>query len=70
YAGRKNWGLPQVNVTIDLITEEGKTIFSRKIELHGDLDEDQTKRLLSVANACPLHKILSHSIEINTELSY
>lgn len=68
YAGRKNWELGQVNVTIDLIAEEGKTTFNRKLELHGDLDEDQTKRLVSVANACPVHKILSNSIEINTEL--
>ncbi len=58
-----------MNVTIDLIAEEGKTTFNRNLELHGNLNEDQTKRLLSVANACPLHKILSNSIEINTELS-
>jgi putative redox protein len=44
------------------------TVINRKIEFIGALDEGQKKRLLAVANACPVHKILSNPIEINTNL--
>jgi putative redox protein len=69
YVERNGWDLPQIDVFIDLIEEEGKTIFNRKVHFEGNLDEDQQKRLLNVANSCPVHKILSHEIEVNTEQS-
>ncbi len=71
YANRKGWDLQGVNIDIDLkfIREENKTVIDRKITLFGNLDDTQTERLLSVANACPVHKILSNPIEISTTLS-
>ncbi len=71
YANRKGWDLQGVNIDIDLkfIREENKTVIERKIILLGNLDNAQTERLLSVANACPVHKILSNPIEISTTLS-
>jgi len=68
YADHKSWDLQKVNVEIELIEEDGKTTFNRKLHLEGNLDEKQRTRLLGVANACPVHKILTHSIEINTQL--
>ena len=71
YANRKGWELEEVKIDIDLkfIREENKTVIDRKITLLGNLDDAQTERLLSVANACPVHKILSNPIEISTSLS-
>jgi putative redox protein len=71
YANRKGWDLQGVNIDIDLkfIREENKTVIDRKITLLGNLDDAQTERLFSVANACPVHKILSNPIEISTSLS-
>lgn len=68
YCNRKEWDLKNVHVQIELIEEEGKTIFKRKLLFEGNLDDEQRKRLLAVANACPVHKILTHTITVDTAL--
>lgn len=70
YADRKEWDLQEVKIDIELefIKEENKTVINRKIEFIGNLDNTQKSRLLTIANACPVHKILSNPIEINTLL--
>jgi putative redox protein len=70
YADQKNWSLDEVKIDVDLERDdaENKTIISRKIQFIGALDKDQEKRLLSVANACPVHKILSSPVEITTSV--
>lgn len=40
----------------------------RKIELEGQLTDEQRTRLLQVANSCPVHKTLTSKIVINTTL--
>lgn len=69
YADRKAWDLEKVNANIELIEEDGQTKFTRKLEFIGKLDETQRKRLLAVANACPIHKILTGTIAIETILT-
>ncbi len=73
YARRKEWPLQHVHVRLDIVKEEKTTPMSteikRVIELHGDLDAAQRERLLGVANACPVHKLLSGSIAIDSQLS-
>jgi len=70
YANRKDWDLQEVKLEVELQRDEenNKTTINRKIELIGKLDEKQKSRLLLVANSCPVHKILSNPIEINTIL--
>jgi putative redox protein len=70
YADRKQWDLQEVKITVDLNynKEAAKTTIHRQIELIGELDAAQRDRLIAIANACPVHKILSHSIEIDTML--
>jgi len=68
YADRKAWDLEKVEAAVELIDEEGQTKLIRKLQLTGNLDEEQRTRLLAVANACPIHKILTHSIVIETVL--
>lgn len=70
YANRKEWDLQEVKLEIEMNRDEeaNKTIINRTIELLGNLDEKQRARLLLVANSCPVHKILSNPIVINTEL--
>lgn len=69
YANRKNWTVDAINVTVELERVEGKSIFTRSIELEGVIGEDEQKRLLAIANACPVHKTLSNPIEIKTLLT-
>ena len=68
YADRKEWPLLEVKIDVDLERDDAtnKTVIARKIQFIGSLNEDQKKRLLAVANACPVHKILSNPVEITT----
>ncbi|CAH2916563.1 MAG: Predicted redox protein, regulator of disulfide bond formation [uncultured Paraburkholderia sp.] len=69
YAQRKGWPLDEVHVTLNIETgKEGSTI-DRKITLHGELSDEQRERLLQIANACPVHKILTRSIAIRSGLT-
>lgn len=70
YADQKGWDLQEVKLEIDLDRDEkaNKTVINRKMQLFGNLDEKQRERLFKVANACPVHKILTNPIEINTEV--
>ncbi|MGF6596628.1 putative redox protein [Paraburkholderia sp. GAS448] len=69
YAQRKGWPLAEVHVTLSLEKgDEGSTI-DRKIVLEGALSDEQRERLLQIANACPLHKILTRPIGIRTGLA-
>jgi putative redox protein len=70
YADRKQWPLDEVKIDIDLERDEvaNKTVINRRVQFIGNLDDEQRKRLLAVANACPVHKILTNPIEINTSM--
>ena len=69
YAQRKGWPLDEVRVTLSIETgDEGSTI-DRKIVLEGALSDEQRERLLQIANACPVHKILTRPIAVRTGLT-
>lgn len=70
YADRKGWDLEEVKLEIEIERDEHEntTVINRKLLIFGNLDEAQKLRLLNVANSCPVHKILSNPIEINTQL--
>lgn len=71
YAQRKDWDLRVVHTSIQMIKGEKPgdlPTIHREIHLEGNLDEEQRERILVIANKCPIHKILSGNIEINSEL--
>jgi putative redox protein len=68
YADRKQWPVDKICVEVNFEKVDNKTIFKREISLEGALDEEQRKRLLQIANACPVHKTLMSPIEIQTSL--
>ncbi|UVJ46225.1 OsmC family protein [Pseudomonas sp. LS1212] len=73
YAQRKEIPLKGIDVQLSILKEEGRpevhTEISRSITLNGDLDDKQRQRLLEVANVCPLHKLLSGTIRIDSQLT-
>jgi putative redox protein len=71
YANRKGWDLTDVKVEVIFETDsvENKFKIMRNIQLFGDLENDQKKRLINIADKCPIHKILTNPIEITTELN-
>jgi putative redox protein len=69
YAERKQWPVKSVRVELSYAERSpGKTVIARKVHVEGDLTGEQRERLLQIANACPVHKILTGTIEIPTEL--
>ncbi|WP_338648364.1 OsmC family protein [Flavobacterium sp. KS-LB2] len=71
YANRKGWDLTDVKVEVIFETDsvENKFKIMRNIQLFGNLENDQKKRLINIADKCPIHKILTNPIEITTELN-
>ncbi|WP_428312393.1 OsmC family protein [Hydrocarboniphaga sp.] len=73
YAQRKGWPLEGVDVRLSLNPQgkpaDGSTEISREVTLRGALDGEQRQRLLQIANACPVHKILSGPIQISTQIA-
>ncbi len=71
YVNHKNLPIEDIHVEVDVETDKANktSSFKRKIQIHGHYDESVGKRLLSVANACPVHKILEGSIHITSELN-
>ncbi len=70
YAERKKWPLQGVDVVVGYgVRDRERTVIERTITLAGPLDEAQRERLLQVANACPVHRILAGAVEIPTALA-
>jgi putative redox protein len=72
YIDRKEWNIDIINVEVELdnfpLTK--RAIFKRDITFEGMVpDEEQLKRLRAIADACPIHKILTNDIEILTKFS-
>ena len=80
YARQKKWPLEKVRVVLkhdkihaadcgDCETKEGKVDrIERWIELDGPLSNEQQKRLLEIADRCPVHRTLTSTIVITTQL--
>lgn len=72
YAARKQWPLSGIEVEMQWNPngkpDDGATEMSRRIHLVGELSSEQRERLLQIANACPMHKALTGTIRVPTEL--
>jgi len=68
YAKRKGWDLQGVESELEMSTENGKSRIERRIKLVGPLEDSQRSRLLQIANACPVHKLLSAGVAIESSL--
>ena len=71
YANRKQWHLESVDIKCDLVKDKptSPSRIIRKISLTGLLDDDQKARLIQIADLCPVHKMLSAGVKIQTELA-
>jgi putative redox protein len=70
YANRKQWKIDSLVVEVEKMdTADDSNIFKRTIRIKGPLDSMQLTRLTQIANACPVHKILSKANKIETVLA-
>lgn len=70
-ATRRNWPLTGVRVELQLNPEgkpESGNDIVRRVFLEGALSEEQRAQLLKIANACPMHKLLTGEVRIHTDL--
>lgn len=72
YADRKKWPLDGVEVRLfsEVVKSElQETTYIRcHIRLNGDLTDEQKKRIYMISEKCPIHKILSSPIVIESNL--
>jgi len=73
YAGRKKWDIDNISVTVThsirkIESGESKAVFTRVLNVSGDIDEAARGRLVEIANKCPVHKMLEHGNIIETLL--
>ncbi|WOB49992.1 OsmC family protein [Xanthomonas hydrangeae] len=68
-ATRKQWPLTAVHVHLHYAQRGAAgTVITREIVLDGALDEDQRTRLLEVAEKCPIHRLLTGQLQIDSAL--
>lgn len=80
YAQRKQWDLQEVYVYVshakkksdelNIATEKPQIVdyFTKDIQLIGNLDDTQRKRLKEIASKCPVHKTLANNAYFHTTL--
>ena len=81
YARRKGWQLEDVELSLSTRKVHAKDcedceskgsakvdIIECEIQFEGELDESQIKRLVEIANRCPVHRTLTSETKIHTFL--
>lgn len=68
YADRKGWPLERVDVRLTMTGEGSAHTIHRVVKLEGALSDEQRTRLLEIAGKCPVHKTLTGTIAIESEL--
>ena len=79
YANRKKWPVDRLRVSIDHEKKHADDcvdcgpkdridVFTRYIEIEGDLDEEQRSRMLEIADRCPVHRSLERGAKVETHL--
>jgi putative redox protein len=80
YAERKQWPLQGVQAAVSYASVRAENpadshakdgmldLIDVEIALAGDLSEEQQRRLLEIANKCPVHRLLVSGVQVNTRL--
>lgn len=80
YADRKKWNITKIDVHLNHSKEhwadcqtcensESKVdVIERIIEVEGEIGEEQRKKLLEIADKCPVHRTLHNTLRIQTRM--
>jgi len=68
YIDRKMWVVDNIIVNVDLFEIDGAKLIELQLSFKGELSDEQRQRLVQIANACPIHKMLSGKTVIQTNL--
>jgi putative redox protein len=68
YAERKRWPLRAARVNLVRSQAEGAERIDVTISFVGELSEEQRRRLLEIAEHCPVHRMLTSGVQIRSSL--
>jgi putative redox protein len=69
YANRKGWKLDSCDAVVRFTQEDEKAIvIERLITFRGELDAGQKARLLEIADKCPIHRVLTRGVKVESRL--
>lgn len=79
YANRKQWPVDRFTVSVDHEKRHAEDcvdcgprdkidVFTRSIEIEGDLDDEARARILEIADKCPVHRTLEKGSKVETRL--
>lgn len=73
YLKRKDWKVDQIKVNVSLVkaadAPSGVNTFYCRLDLGNELTEEQHQKLIQIADACPLHRLLGAPSEVVTEMA-
>ena len=69
YIERKMWVIDEIKINLELFKTPNGVFIESKISFTGEVTDEQRKRLLTIADACPIHKLLVGNIDINNQLA-
>ena len=69
YTDHKQWNVGEIKITVNLQREEQVNKIKRELKFEKTITEEQKTRLIQVAKACPVSKILSGSSEMIIEIN-
>jgi putative redox protein len=68
YIDRKQWPVEEISIDLKMFKTETSYIIRNLLGFKGELSTEQQTRLLQIANACPIHKLLENCLTIETLL--
>ena len=80
YANRKKWPVDRISISVDHAKRHAEDcvdcgpgdkidVFTRYIEIDGNLDDEQRARMLEIADRCPVHRTLENGAKVETHLA-
>lgn len=64
YTTHKQWNVGAINLSVSMVREKDKSIFTRELHFENELSDEQKQRLSQVAKACPVSKTLAAGNEL------
>jgi len=69
YVDRKMWVVEEIKADLEIHAIDGGNLIKIRLHFKGELTAEQIKRLHQIADACPIHKLLTGNIQIDTTVS-
>jgi putative redox protein len=66
YANRKDWDVGELEVAVEMEYGTGSlpTSFEVIVKLPKELSDEQRERLVVIAGKCPVHRVLTHQVDV------